>query len=57
MLTMNGEHTEFENDLFRNCEPLQSREDHISHVARSRGHQDEACGGPHDTGPLTEKII
>ena len=57
MLTVNGKHTEFENDSCMNVQPLQSRDDHNSHVARSRGHQDEVCGGPHDTGQLTEKII
>ena len=36
---------------------MQPCEDHVSHVARSRGHQDEACDGPRDTGQLIKKII
>jgi len=47
----------FENDSCRNVAPLQPCEDHVNHVAHSRGHQDEACDGPRDTGQLTKKII
>ena len=57
MLTPKSKHTEFEDDSCGNVEPVQSRRDHASHVASPRKHEDEACGSPHDTRQLTEKVF
>ena len=56
MLAPESQHTEFEDDSCGNVEPVQSRGDRVGHVASPRKYEDEACGGPHDTGQLTEKI-
>ena len=57
MLTPKSQHVEFEDDSCGNVKPVQSRGDRVSHVTSPRKHKDEACGGPHDTGQLTEKVI
>ena len=55
MLTPKSQHTEFEDESCGIVEPAQSLRDRINNVASPR--EDEACGGPHDTGQLTEKVL
>ena len=57
MLAPESQHTEFEDGSCGNVEPVQSRGDRASHVASPRKHEDEACGGPNDTGQLTEMVL
>ena len=57
MMTPKSQHAELEDDSCGNVEPVQSRGDRVSHVSSLRKHKDEACGGPHDTRQLTEKVL
>ena len=49
MLTPKSEHTEFEDDPGGNVEPVQSRRDHVRHVAPPREQKDKACRSPQNT--------